>query len=201
MTLKPLIKNPPFILAICLIAAFGFLILNNAWDDTPISTERMASVQNVTSDWSNCLIAKVPLELGMEIQNVIENQGGGQERGGLVEVLLNVKPLLESESLSWHLELPGGVKTYSGPESWSGIVGKDQTASFVFTLSVPDGKEYYIDAVGEYEAETGASVRKAVSLEVDLGEPEPPANPSFIRIDEKGRRVVTYRGNTIGGGN
>ncbi len=184
-----------------LVVAAGLYLIQGVREETPLASEEVASVQGSDHDWTNCNVVSVPLEIQMEVQNVIENQGGAQEKGGLVEVLLDVKPLLEARELSWHLELPAGVKTYSGPSNWTGSVAAEEGASFVVTLSVPDGKEYYVDAVGEYEAVTGAAVRKAVTLKLDLGEAEPPANPSFIRVDETGRKVVTYRGNTIGGGN
>jgi hypothetical protein len=199
--LKPLRRNTPLILAIILVAAGSLLVLNANWDRTLVVPEELASVQSVGSgDWSNCNITNVPLEIVMEVQGVTENDGGAQERGGLVEILLSMKPLLESRAFSWHLELPSGVKAYSGPSSWTGVLGKEETASFVVTISVPDGKEYYVDAVGEYEAESGARVRKAKSLKVDLGEEEAQSNPSFIRVDESGRGVVTYKGHTAGGG-
>jgi hypothetical protein len=159
-------------------------------------------VSNVNADHhsQNDPYVNVPLDIEMEVQNVIENQGGAQENGGLVEVLLSVTPRLDATDLSWHLEMPAGMKSYSGPANWSGSVAQDQTASFVLTVSVPDGKEYYLDAVGEYATATGGQVRKARSLKIDLGEAEPPANPSFIRVDENGRSAVTFKGNVIEGG-
>jgi len=193
-------KNPPLILAVILAAAVGLFVLNSVLDRSSSASEEMARVQEASGDWTNCSRVQVPLEMTLDIQSVIENQGGAQEKGGLVEVQLGVKPLLEANEFSWHLVLPEGVTAYSGPDSWSGMVTKDQTASFVTTLSVPDGKEYYVDAVAEYTSDAGAEVRKAMTLKVDLGEAEPPTNPSFIRVDETGRSVVSYTGNVTGGG-
>jgi hypothetical protein len=198
--MRNLIKRPPFVFAFLLVAAFGVFALSPMRECKAPIVQEVAAGGETSHEWTNCSIVQIPLEIGMEIQNVTENPGGGQEKGGLVEVLLSVTPLLEAKNVTWRLELPAEVKSYSGPADWSGIVGKDQTASFVFTLSLPDGKEYYIDAVGQYEAVTGAMVRKAKSLELDLGTPEPEANPSFIRVDETGRKVVSYRGTTLGGG-
>ena len=192
-----LFSRKPFIV---LGAVFVVLLFCLQGSDLPAEKKESQQKENVNTNWTNCSRSRIPLEIDMSVQNVIENQGGAQAKGGLVEMVVSFKPLLDTEDFSWHLELPEGVKVNSGPDSWTGLVARDETASFVMTLSVPDGKEYYIDAVGEYAATTGAQVRKARSLKVDLGEPEPPANPSFIRVDETGRRVVSYRGNVIGGG-
>jgi hypothetical protein len=198
--LKAHMTNRPLILAVIFAAAVGLVVLNTVWDRASVASEEAAGIQATHSDWTNCTRVQVPLEMTLDIHNVIENQGGAQEHGGLVEVQLGVKPLLETKELSWHLVLPEGITTYSGPDSWSGMVSKDQIASFVMTLSVPDGKEYYVDAVAEYTSDAGASVRKAMSLKMDLGEAEPAAHPSFIRVDERGRSVVSYKGNVTGGG-
>lgn len=143
---------------------------------------------------------RAPLDIRAEVQSVASNPGGAQENGGLVNVLVSVKPLLDTKELSWHLDLPEGVMTRSGPGSWSGAAVKDRDASFTVTLAVPDGKLYYVDVIGEYESEDGVKVRNATSLKIDLGDPEPPVNPSTIREDESGRRVKTFKGNTQGGG-
>lgn len=198
--MKRLIRKPLFVLAFLLVAALGVFALSPLRECKAPVIQEVAAERGTDHEWTNCNVVQIPLEMSMEIQNVIENPGGAQQNGGLVEVLLSVKPLLEGKNLSWHLELPRAVTSYSGPSEWSGIVGKDQTASFVFTLSVPDGKEYYIDAVGQYESATASRIRKARSLELDLGTPEPDPNPSFIRIDETGRKVVSYRGRMLGGG-
>jgi hypothetical protein len=194
------LKSPPFILALALIVVVGFFVMRSGSTEAVVTTGE--EVSNVHADHGspNDPYVEVPLDIDMEVQNVIENQGGAQENGGLVEVLLSVTPRLDATNLSWHLEMPAGMKSYSGPASWSGTVAKDQTASFVLTVSVPDGKAYYLDAVGEYATATGGQVRKARSLRIDLGEAEPPANPSSIRVDETGRRAVTFKGNVIEGG-
>jgi hypothetical protein len=197
---KAHMKNPPLILAVVLAAVVGLFVLNTALDRSSVASEEVARVQEASGDWTNCSRVQAPLEITLDIQNVIENQGGAQENGGLIEVQLSVKPLLETDQLSWHLVLPEGITAYSGPDSWSGMVAKDQNASFVMTLSVPDGTEYYVDAVAEYTSDAGARVRKAKTLKVDLGEAEQPANPSFIRVDQTGRNVVSYKGNVTGGG-
>lgn len=167
----------------------------------PADTGGQAGSETATdSNRSVCTLVDIPLDMGLTVQRVIENAGDAQDRGGLVEVMLSVKPQLDIREIAWRLELPDGVKRHSGPDRWSGTMTGGQTASFIFTVSVPDGKEYYIDAVSEFETMSGVRMRRAVSLEVDLGTPEPPLNPSFIRVDESGRRVVTYRGLSTEGG-
>ncbi len=200
MTGKTLLKSPPLILALVLVVGGGFFVMRSGSDEAAVAAR--GEVSNVHSDhgYLNDPFVDVPLDIEMEVQSVIENQGGAQENGGLVEILLSVTPRRDAADLSWHLEMPAGMKSYSGPASWSGAVTADQTASFVLTVSVPDGKEHYLDAVGEYTTATGGQVRKARSLRIDLGDAEPPANPSFIREDETGRNAVTFKGNVIEGG-
>jgi hypothetical protein len=198
--MRRLVKNPALIFVVFLLAAVGVFALSPLSDCRAPGTGDIAVEEAAEPGWANCSVVQVPLEIGLEIQNVVENPGGADEKGGIVEVLLSVTPLREAKSFSWHLELPSGVTSYSGPADWSGLVAKDQTASFVFTLAVPDGKSYYFDAVGEYEAITGAKVRKSKALEIDLGAPQPDPNPSFVRVDDTGRKVVSYRGTTLGGG-
>jgi len=121
-------KNPPLILAVVLAATAGLFVLSTVLDRSPVVSEQAASVQETSADWSNCSRVQIPLEINMDVQNVIENQGGAQENGGLVEIQLGMKPLMETNELSWHLVLPEGVTTYSGPSSWTGMIGKDQSA-------------------------------------------------------------------------
>jgi hypothetical protein len=200
LKLKELIKKPPLILALVLAVTASVFVFYLVWDNTQAAVGEEVSRGEASVDQNLCSMVKMPLDVEVQIQNVIENQGGAQENGGLVEVQFSMTPLLETSELSWHLELPEGVLVNSGPGSWTGMASKDQTGSFLMTLSVPDGKEYHINAVSQYVSEDGVRVRRGKLLKVDLGVPEPPANPHFYREDEQGRGIRTYRGNVTGGG-
>jgi len=200
LRLKELIRKPPLILTVVIAVATSVFIFHSVWDFALVATGEEASSEETSYGQNLCSMVKMPLDVEVAIQNVIENQGGAQENGGLVEVQLSMTPLLETSELSWHLEMPEGVTVNSGPGSWKGMASKDQTASFVVTLSVRDGREYHINAVSQYLSVDGGNVRRGKLLKVDLGDPEPPANPHFYREDEQGRRTKTYRGNVTGGG-
>jgi len=136
-----------------------------------------------------------PIDLALEVSRVTETAGDA----GTVDLLLKLTPLTESVRVMWEVSLPPGLSALSG--SRDGLVpvrmGEQLTRSL--SLSVPDGKRYYLYARAVLETESGDLYTRAVSRVIDLGSPDV-TSPPFTRSDAVRGDVVSFRGVQLEGG-
>jgi hypothetical protein len=119
--------------------------------------------------------------------------------GGTVDLNLTLAPLTESVRVSWEVSVPSRLSALSG--EWDGIVPIQlgERVSRSFSLSVPDGKRYYLYARAILETERGELYTRAVSRYIDFGEPDI-EHPSFVRTDPVRGGVMSFRGVQLEGG-
>lgn len=136
-----------------------------------------------------------PIEVVLEVTRVTETAGDA----GTVDLLLKLTPLTESVRVMWEVSVPSDLSALSG--GWDGIVpvrmGEQLTRAL--SLSVPDGKRYYLTARAVLETERGDLYTRAVSQVIDLGAPDVD-NPPFTRSGSVRGDVVSFRGVQLEGG-
>jgi hypothetical protein len=139
-----------------------------------------------------------PIEL--ELSQVGADEQEGEDSGGEVTVGVFLKPLIESPDMIWFIEVPEELSLLSGLTSWQGPMKKGEEKSFQLTFSVPDGKRYELYSRAEVYLAGGDLITKGAGLRIDLGPEDTGPNPPFERVDEEGRRIISYKGQVIEGG-
>jgi hypothetical protein len=139
-----------------------------------------------------------PIELQLTL--LAANEIEGDDSGGEVVVGIDLKPLIEAPEMRWFLQVPEGLVQTSGVSSWEGRMESGEEKSFQMTLSVPDGRRYELYSRAEIYLDNGDVITKGAGLRIDLGPEDTGPYPPFERVDEKGRKVITFKGESEGGG-
>ncbi len=180
------------------LLAFFWLVPSNGpsfekgtWGVTPEGSGQ----QGPTADMFCTGVIQPPVDIRLEVTRIDEMAG---ERG-VAELLLTVTPLIECSSISWDISLPTGLSSITGQLKGTEAVALGDRKTGAITLSVPDGKRYYLYARATLETETGNVFTNAVSPFIDLGAPEV-KYPSFVRIDPVRGDVTSFKGVVREGG-
>jgi hypothetical protein len=136
-----------------------------------------------------------PIEINLDV-TATENANG---ESGTADLVLTITPLTESVSVSWEITLPSGLVPMSGQWQGTEAVSMGNQVTKRLTLSVPDGKRYYMYARATLETKSGEVYTRAVSPFIDLGAPDE-RYPTFIRTDNVRGDVTSFRGIVLKGG-
>ena len=136
-----------------------------------------------------------PVQIALDVSHVEETAGDA----GTVDLLLTLTPLTESVRVTWEVTLPPALSALSGNWRGSAPVRMGESVSRAFSLSVPDGKRYYVYARAILETVKGDLYTRAVSRYIDLGAPDVD-QPPFTRSDPVRGDVVSFRGVQLEGG-
>ncbi len=139
-----------------------------------------------------------PIELQLTLLSKNEFEGG--DTGGEVVVGIDLKPLIDAPDMRWFLQVPEELIQTAGVSSWEGRMEKGEEKSFQTTLSVPDGRRYELYSRAEVYLDNGDVITKGAGLRIDLGPEDTGPYPPFERVDDKGRKVITFKGKSGEGG-
>ena len=146
----------------------------------------------------SCGGIRSPIELKLTLLGA--NEFDGDDAGGQVVIGVDLKPLIDAPDLRWFLRVPDALTKISGIDSWEGRMAKDEERSFQLTLAVPDGRPYELYSRAEAYLDNGDVVTSGAGLRIDLGPEDPGPHPPFERVDDRGRRVISYKGESGEGG-
>jgi len=139
-----------------------------------------------------------PIELQLTLLSA--NEFEGDDSGGEVVVGIDLKPLIDAPDMKWFLQVPEDLSQTGGETSWEGRMEKGEEKSFQLSLSVPDGRRYELYSRAEVYLDNGDVVTKGAGLRIDLGPEDLGEFPPFERVDETGRKVITFKGESGEGG-
>jgi hypothetical protein len=192
-------------LTIIVVVVLGYVFLDRGDSGTTVTRQanEQAAAEYAAGDVEPGSVQHTsgissPIELDLTL--ISANEFGGEDSGGEVVVGVMIKPLIDSQDMHWFVKLPEGLSMISGPGTWEGQVEKGMEKTFELTFSVPDGKSYEIYSRAEAYMANGDVVTKGTGLRIDLGPEERGDNPPFERTDSEGRRIISYKGKTEGGG-
>jgi hypothetical protein len=182
---------------IALLAFFSMLPLNSPSFEQGLRGEYPESSKPLEShaDMFCTGVLQPPLDIQLEVVRLNEMDG---ERG-IAELLLTVTPLIECSHISWEITAPAGLSSLSGQLKGTEALTLGERKTKTITMSVPDGKRYYLYAKATLETENGVVFTNAVSPYIDLGAQEN-KYPTFVRKDSVRGDVTTFKGVVAEGG-